>query len=92
MLEALAGNSSMGLLEAPLYKLPVVNIGNRQRGRLNAGNVRYVGYSKSEIVIEALEHAVFDSDYRDFISNLTNPYGSGDAADITVKFYKKCRP
>ena len=85
--KALAGNSSMGLLEAPLYKLPVVNIGNRQRGRLNAGNVRYVGYCKSE-VIEALDHAVFDSDYRDFISNLNNPYGSGDAADIAIKFLK----
>ena len=37
---ALVGNSSMGILEAPFYKLPVVNIGNRQKGRLNAGKCR----------------------------------------------------
>ena len=43
---ALVGNSSMGILEAPLYKLPVVNIGNRQQGRLNAGNVEFVHYNK----------------------------------------------
>ena len=37
----LVGNSSMGILEAPHYRLPVVNIGNRQQGRLNAGNVEF---------------------------------------------------
>ena len=42
----LVGNSSMGILEAPHYKLPVVNIGNRQVGRLNAGNVKFTNYSK----------------------------------------------
>ena len=39
---ALVGNSSMGILEAPHYKLPAINIGNRQQGRLNAGNVEFV--------------------------------------------------
>ena len=42
--KALIGNSSMGILEAPHYKLPVVNVGNRQIGRLNAGNVEFVPY------------------------------------------------
>ena len=36
---AMVGNSSSGLLEAPSFTLPVVNIGNRQKGRLRAGNV-----------------------------------------------------
>ena len=35
---ALVGNSSMGILEAPFYKLPVVNIGERQNGRLRGEN------------------------------------------------------
>ena len=34
----LIGNSSCGLLEAPFVKLPVINVGNRQKGRINAGN------------------------------------------------------
>lgn len=76
---ALAGNSSMGILEAPFYKLPVVNIGNRQKGRLNAGNVEFVGYGKAEIE-QALDKACFDKKYRDYIERLENPYGDGKAS------------
>ncbi len=39
LFEAMAGNSSSGLIEAPLIGLPVVNIGNRQSGRLRQGNI-----------------------------------------------------
>lgn len=78
---ALAGNSSMGILEAPFYKLPVVNIGNRQQGRLNAGNVNFVSHSAEEIV-DALERACLDETYRKYISGLESPYGNGDAPEI----------
>jgi len=70
----LVGNSSMGILEAPHYKLPVVNIGNRQQGRLNAGNVEFVPYETGAI-IKALEKATLDKKYREKIKNLENPYG-----------------
>jgi len=76
---ALAGNSSMGILEAPFYKLPVVNIGNRQRGRLNAGNLEFVRHDKEEIK-KALERACFDKDYRTHVKDLINPYGEADSA------------
>lgn len=84
---ALAGNSSMGILEAPFYKLPVVNIGNRQKGRLNAGNVRFVEHEKREI-IQALEQACFDTTYRAHIQSLVNPYGDERAAQNIVDFVK----
>jgi len=84
----LVGNSSMGILEAPFYKLPVVNIGNRQMGRLNAGNVEFVQYDKSEI-IEAVSKACFDEDYRIMVSNLVNPYGDGFAHKKIVSFLEK---
>ena len=77
---ALIGNSSMGILEAPFYKLPVVNVGRRQRGRLNAGNVEFVDYDADKIVL-ALEKACFDNDYRKTVANLKNPYGDGTAAE-----------
>ena len=76
---ALVGNSSMGILEAPYYKLPVVNIGHRQRGRLNAGNVEFVDYS-SKNIIKSLKKACFSKDYRRKISKLNNPYGDGYAS------------
>jgi GDP/UDP-N,N'-diacetylbacillosamine 2-epimerase (hydrolysing) len=76
--KALVGNSSMGILEAPHYKLPVVNIGNRQKGRLNAGNVEFVSYKIDEI-INSLEKAVFDKKYREKVRNIENPYGDNTA-------------
>ena len=75
---ALVGNSSMGLIEAPEYKLPVVNIGNRQKGRLNAGNVDFVTYEIDEI-INALEKATLNNEYRKKIKKLINPYGDSTA-------------
>ena len=76
---ALIGNSSMGILEAPFYKLPVVNVGKRQTGRLNAGNVEFVNFQEKNI-INALKKACFDKNYRTFINNIKNPYGNGTAA------------
>jgi len=77
--KALVGNSSMGILEAPHYKLPVVNIGNRQKGRLNAGNVEFVGYNKEEIC-NAIEEACCNKEYRKSVSEIKNPHGDGTAA------------
>jgi GDP/UDP-N,N'-diacetylbacillosamine 2-epimerase (hydrolysing) len=85
--KALAGNSSMGILEAPFYKLPVVNIGNRQKGRLNAGNVEFVTYDP-DIICESLKKACFDEDYRNMINNLVNPFGDGFTAEKIVNILK----
>jgi len=77
--KALVGNSSMGILEAPHYRLPVVNIGNRQKGRLNAGNVEFVGYEVDKIH-DAVDKACCDQNYGKMVSGLENPYGDGTAA------------
>ncbi len=77
--KVLVGNSSMGICEAPHYKLPVVNIGNRQKGRLNAGNVEFVSYGIDEI-INSLEKAAFDKNYLQKVGNIVNPYGDSSAS------------
>lgn len=77
---ALIGNSSMGILEAPFYKLPVVNIGNRQKGRLNAGNVEFVDHD-IELIKKKLSKACFDKGYRKHIAELENPYGDEKAPE-----------
>ena len=73
----------MGLLEAPHYKLPVVNIGERQKGRINAGNVVFVENNLSQIVNE-IEKACLDEVYRERIKQLKNPYGDQAAAGKIV--------
>lgn len=88
---ALIGNSSMGILEAPFYKLPVVNVGNRQQGRLNAGNVHFVPHDE-QLIFDALERACFDEKYRHFIQKISSPYGNGEAPEIICETLKKINP
>ena len=80
---AMVGNSSSGLVEAPSFGLPVVNIGTRQQGRLRAMNVIDVGYRRQEIVqglVQALEPAC-----RERLRGMSNPYGDGHAAQRIVE-------
>lgn len=81
---ALVGNSSMGILEAPFLKLPVVNVGNRQQGRINCGNVRFVRHNKQEIKAEVIR-ACYDQRYREQVGTLANIYGDGYAGQKISK-------
>lgn len=78
--KALVGNSSMGILEAPFYKLPVVNVGNRQKGREQAGNVEFVPHEKGAIT-QAIHKACTDEQYRRKVAELKNPFGNGRASE-----------
>lgn len=83
MAAAMVGNSSSGIIEAPSFKLPVVNIGTRQQGRVRATNVIDCGYRHEEI-ITAIKKAVQPT-FRESLSNSVNPYGQGQAANMIVK-------
>ena len=82
----MVGNSSSGIIEAASFKLPVVNIGNRQRGRMRGKNVIDVGYSRAEIV-EGIATAMSE-EFRIGLADLTNPYGDGQAAGRIVETLK----
>lgn len=81
---ALIGNSSMGLLEAPFYKLPVVNVGNRQKGRLNVGNVEFVDH-RVVLIKKALSKACLNMRYRKKVQSLKKPFGNGYTANKIKK-------
>ena len=83
----LIGNSSMGVLETPFYKIPAINVGNRQKGRLQAGNVEFVTFNNDEI-IKALEKACFDKQYLQSVHSLSNLYGDESSASKVVDFLK----
>lgn len=76
---AMVGNSSSGIVEAPSFGLPVVNIGSRQRGRLRAANVLDVGYGREEIA--AATGRAVAAEFRTALRGLANPYGDGHAAE-----------
>ena len=81
---AMVGNSSSGIIEAPSFHLPVVNIGLRQKGRLRVENVIDVPHEK-EAIKQALIRAIFDKDYRKKIRGVKNPYGDGCSSKRIVK-------
>jgi GDP/UDP-N,N'-diacetylbacillosamine 2-epimerase (hydrolysing) len=74
------GNSSAGILEAPLLKLPVINVGNRQKGRMHAENVEFVAHDVDAIQL-AVRRAIFDSEYRRRVERCMNPYGDGRSSN-----------
>jgi UDP-hydrolysing UDP-N-acetyl-D-glucosamine 2-epimerase len=85
--DAMIGNSSSGLIEAPSFALPVVNIGDRQRGRLRAANVIDVGHGRAEIaagIARALDPA-----FRRGLAGLANPYGDGQAVPRIVRVLRE---
>jgi GDP/UDP-N,N'-diacetylbacillosamine 2-epimerase (hydrolysing) len=88
---ALVGNSSSGIVESPSFKIPAVNIGSRQIGRLRASNVIDVGFDKHAIV-EAIHFGLHDAAFRKRLLDCRNPYGDGHAAERTIDVLKRLRP
>ncbi|HEX8922370.1 MAG TPA: UDP-N-acetylglucosamine 2-epimerase, partial [Pyrinomonadaceae bacterium] len=84
---AMVGNSSSGIIEAASFKLPVVNIGNRQKGRARGRNVIDVG-GKREEILAGIEKALA-ADFRASLFDLANPYGDGTAAAKIVRQLKE---
>jgi UDP-N-acetylglucosamine 2-epimerase (non-hydrolysing)/GDP/UDP-N,N'-diacetylbacillosamine 2-epimerase (hydrolysing) len=68
----MVGNSSSGLTEAPSFRVPVINIGDRQRGRVRAANVIDVKCSRAAI-LRAIKQAISPS-FRASLRGMRNPY------------------
>jgi UDP-hydrolysing UDP-N-acetyl-D-glucosamine 2-epimerase len=84
--DAVVGNSSSGLYEAPSLRVPTVDIGDRQRGRLAAASVVHAA-PVCDAIVAALEHATA-LDCADVI----NPYGDGESAARIVDILRALPP
>ncbi|MBI4333128.1 MAG: UDP-N-acetylglucosamine 2-epimerase (hydrolyzing) [Chloroflexi bacterium] len=76
--KVLVGNSSSGIIDAPSFGVPAVNIGTRQEGRERGKNVIDVGYGKEEIV-QAIKRAMADEKFLAEVGKCESPYGDGKA-------------
>jgi GDP/UDP-N,N'-diacetylbacillosamine 2-epimerase (hydrolysing) len=83
----MVGNSSSGIIEAPSFKLPVVNIGERQKGRIRAKNVIDVPVCEKKQIIKAIKKAVSEH-FRDLLQGLKNPYGTGNTSKEIIRVLK----
>jgi len=84
MATALVGNSSAGIIEAPYFGLPAINVGERQTGRERAGNTIDVDYDRRAIAA-GIDKALHDVAFRQQLNNATPPYGDGTAYQKIVE-------
>jgi UDP-hydrolysing UDP-N-acetyl-D-glucosamine 2-epimerase len=76
--DVMVGNSSSGIIEAPSFHLPVINVGPRQEGRERADNIIDTEYKKGEIG-KAVQKALYDEKFKKIVNKCKNPYSRGGA-------------
>ncbi|MAJ27938.1 UDP-N-acetylglucosamine 2-epimerase (hydrolyzing) [bacterium TMED181] len=81
--QAIIGNSSSGIMEAPALELPCLNIGRRQQGRERSQCIVDVPAQREEILKGIAK--VCDADFRASLSGMTHAYGDGHAGERIAK-------
>lgn len=80
---AMVGNSSSGLLEAPSFKVPAVNLGRRQHRRVQGINVINAPFEKDSI-IDAIKKSLSDEFRAELDRKCVNPYGDGKSSERII--------
>lgn len=78
------GNSSAGIIESASFQTPVVNIGSRQKGRPQSGNIINTDYDKFEIE-NAIRKSLLDEKYRKKLKSIKNLWGNGHSSQKIVR-------
>lgn len=81
--EFVIGNSSSGIIETPAFHVPTVNIGDRQRGRLQSESIINCAMD-TESICKAIEIALSDR-HRAICKAIVSPYGDGHSAERIAK-------
>ena len=84
---AVIGNSSSGIIEAPTFKIPTVNIGNRQKGRIQAASILNCS-PDADAVRQTIVHALSPA-FRQSLSGISNPYDRLDTCSRIVRLLEK---
>ena len=79
---AVVGNSSSGLLEVPSFRIPTVNIGDRQRGRIQGDSV--INCDPTETSIKKALDIAKSKEFRDNIKDKVSPYGEINSSEIII--------
>lgn len=85
--DVVVGNSSSGVFEAASLGVPVVDVGDRQRGRPTGANVLHVPEDREQI--EAALRAALQPGFRRRARAADNPYGDGHAAERIVSVVRR---
>jgi GDP/UDP-N,N'-diacetylbacillosamine 2-epimerase (hydrolysing) len=84
--DGVVGNSSSGLAEVPSFKKGTINIGDRQRGRLQAESV--ISCAPTCESIAAALTQLYSTDFQSSLRQVINPYGEGGASEAIISTIK----
>lgn len=84
--QVLIGNSSSGIIESTLFKIPVINIGDRQKGRERGSNVIDVTRFSQKLISSALKKALL---MQKSTLRIRHVYGNGSAARNIIQYLEK---
>jgi GDP/UDP-N,N'-diacetylbacillosamine 2-epimerase (hydrolysing) len=85
--DAIVGNSSSGLLEAPSFKIATINIGDRQKGRIKAKSV--IDCSPNSKSIKKAFTKIYSNKFQELLKDVKNLYGNRCASQQIIKILKK---
>ncbi|MDN3700468.1 UDP-N-acetylglucosamine 2-epimerase [Vibrio artabrorum] len=85
-MDAVVGNSSSGIVEAPSFKLATINIGNRQKGRVRANSTIDVSANKADLTSALAE--IYTPEFKADLKHIINPYGCGNSSEKVVQTLK----
>ncbi|MDD5217517.1 MAG: UDP-N-acetylglucosamine 2-epimerase, partial [Candidatus Omnitrophica bacterium] len=85
--DAVVGNSSSGIIEAPSFKIGTIDIGDRQKGRVQAQSVIHCNPSRSDMR-KALK-LLYSGRFQEQLRAVTNPYGDGKTAKRIKSVFKR---
>ena len=87
LMDAVIGNSSSGILEVPSFRVPTVNLGVRQCGRLMAASV--INCEETSEAIESAIEQALSTEFRESIRDIKSPFGDGGVSERIVHVLKK---
>ena len=80
--DAVVGNSSSGLTEVPTFKKATINIGDRQKGRIQATSI--VNCKPVSANIQKAIKKSYTDEFKKILSNTINPYGNGGSSESII--------
>lgn len=86
-IDAVVGNSSSGILEAPSFQIATINIGTRQNGRLQSKSIINVK-PDTQFIKKAIKK-IYSHNFKSELKSSLNPYGKGGAAKKVVNILEK---
>ena len=84
--DGVVGNSSSGLAEVPSFKKGTINIGDRQRGRLQAASV--INCDPTQQSIKVAFEKLYNFNFQAGLNQVCNPYGEGGASEKIIQIIK----